>query len=217
MTSSRIQAHQFWCAFFVSLPYTKKQITMKVTTQDYTTEIKGLGKVIIPKGTRTTHQTADGKDEKYNFVDDFSWYKPELKGYARKMELHDMEHRGVNIPKEYVAEIITHKEWVKSEIPFSKFCTEPSEIDEDVFWHFLEALPPSYQKNGLFCCGEPYKYSKDDKPMYMSFTEIDKRFFYLGICTIIQAKEESLKTDKRIYNQERKNTISELEAIKKNH
>lgn len=72
------------------------------TSQDVKVTFDGED-LIIPKGTRVTNKTADGKsDPNYNFVDDFSWYKPELKGFARKMAIHDMEHRGINIDSKYV-------------------------------------------------------------------------------------------------------------------
>lgn len=61
-----------------------------------------FGEITIPKGTEVTHQTAMGIDKNYHFVADWSWYKPEVKGYARKMMLHNFEHSGINVPKEYV-------------------------------------------------------------------------------------------------------------------
>lgn len=75
---------------------------MLKTSQDVKVSFGGED-LIIPKGTRVTNKTADGEsDPNYNFVDDFSWYKPELKGFARKMAIHDMVHRGINIDSQYV-------------------------------------------------------------------------------------------------------------------
>lgn len=61
--------------------------------------------IVIPKGTKVTNQTALGIDKNYNFIDDFSWHKPELKGFARTMAIHDMVHYGIDIPKEKVKEV----------------------------------------------------------------------------------------------------------------
>lgn len=73
------------------------------TNKDYTVYYDDfIGEITIPKGTKLTHQTALGIDENYHFVDDWSWYKPELKGFARKMHILDLEYRGFNVPKEYV-------------------------------------------------------------------------------------------------------------------
>jgi len=76
---------------------------MKVTSEFIKMDFMGES-LEIPKGTRITNQTACGKDDNYNFIDDFSWYKPHLKGFAREMALHDMIYRGVNIPKNKVKE-----------------------------------------------------------------------------------------------------------------
>lgn len=76
------------------------------TNKDYTVKYNwspvDYGEIIIPKGTRLTHQTAMGEDKNYHFVADWSWYKPEITGFARKMMLHDFTHSGVDVPKEYV-------------------------------------------------------------------------------------------------------------------
>lgn len=71
------------------------------TNQEYKTKVKGL-EVTVPKGTSITHQTSLGIDPTYHFVNDFDWYKPELKGFARQMEIHDLVHYGINVPKEFV-------------------------------------------------------------------------------------------------------------------
>ncbi len=72
------------------------------TSQDYTIEnYRGYGQITVPKGTRLTHQTACGIDEKYHFVNDFGWIK---KNYASidKMLSHDATYYGIDIPKEFV-------------------------------------------------------------------------------------------------------------------
>ena len=70
-------------------------------SKDYKVSIYDID-LTIPKGTRVTHQTAMGIDKSYHFVSDWSWYKPEVTGYARTMMLHDLHYRGVNVPKEYI-------------------------------------------------------------------------------------------------------------------
>ena len=56
----------------------------------------------IPAGTPVSHETATGPDKNYHFVNKFDWYKPELKGFARQMAIHDMAHRGINIPVQLI-------------------------------------------------------------------------------------------------------------------
>lgn len=79
-------------------------MSIKVTKQEYTTTVKGT-EVTVPMGIKTTHMTALGIDEKYNFVNEYSWYKPELTGFARKMAIHDFVHYGINVPADMVVTI----------------------------------------------------------------------------------------------------------------
>jgi len=69
---------------------TNKEIKMNVFGYD----------IVIPKGTKTTHNTAMGYDESYNFIDDFSWIRKDQGGL-----LHDATYYGINIPKKYVEEV----------------------------------------------------------------------------------------------------------------
>ena len=57
--------------------------------------MKGYDGIMIPKGTRTTHKTACGIDEGYNFIDDLSWIPKEL-GILK----HDATYHGINISRE---------------------------------------------------------------------------------------------------------------------
>lgn len=54
----------------------------------------------IPAGTSTTHQTALGIDEKYNFINDFSWISKDLP--LLKM---DAQNYGINIAPELLEDI----------------------------------------------------------------------------------------------------------------
>ena len=76
------------------------------TNQDYTLHYKvansDYGTITVPKGTRLTHKTAMGIDEKYHFVEDFSWIKPHNNGTTQYGLIHDVKTHGINVPKEYV-------------------------------------------------------------------------------------------------------------------
>lgn len=78
---------------------------MKVLKEDYRTNFRGYGEIIVPKGTRTTHRTACGIDENYNFVDDFNWV-PEFEMNGKKIKqyglIHDLTYYGLDIPKEFL-------------------------------------------------------------------------------------------------------------------
>lgn len=78
---------------------------MKRTKQDFTLNFRDYGEITVPKGTRTTHHTACGIDESYNFVDDLSWIKPHEDGTKQSGLIHDAAHYGINIPKEFIEEV----------------------------------------------------------------------------------------------------------------
>ena len=50
--------------------------------------------VTVPAGTPTTHQTACGYDEKYNFVAYYGWAPAYIQ--------HDLKYHGANVPAEFV-------------------------------------------------------------------------------------------------------------------
>lgn len=64
---------------------------------------------VIPKGTKTTHMTACGYDENYNFVDDLSFIKNDpfiINGepVPKYGLLHDMTYYGVNLKRNQLVE-----------------------------------------------------------------------------------------------------------------
>lgn len=80
----------------------------------------------------------------------------------------------------------TYEDWVKSQQDLENFLGEiPCEIDEDIYYDQLGALPPLYHDKGfqyhnIFQVGEAYT-SIDGINQIMTFTESNNRFFYLGI------------------------------------
>ena len=61
----------------------------------------GYGRIVIPKGTKLTHQTAMGIDKEYHFVEDLSWIKRDYPEYEHVL-IHDFKYYNYNVPKEYV-------------------------------------------------------------------------------------------------------------------
>jgi hypothetical protein len=68
---------------------------MLVTKQRIRMIFRGY-EITIPEGTRTTHETALGIDEKYNFITDLSWID-KIKYYGMR---HEAYYYGINISKE---------------------------------------------------------------------------------------------------------------------
>ena len=72
--------------------------------QDYTVKFMRYGEITVPKGTRTTHQTASGIDEFYNFVDEYGWIDenyPDIKNILKM----DVSTYGINVPAKFLETI----------------------------------------------------------------------------------------------------------------
>lgn len=71
------------------------------TKQDVTIKFRDYGEITIPKGTKTTNQTACGINNKYNFVNEFDWIKTKYPKIDRFLR-HDAIFYGINIPAEFI-------------------------------------------------------------------------------------------------------------------
>lgn len=77
------------------------------TNKDYTVHFKvaggttDYGNITVPKGTRVTHMTAMGIDERYHFVDDLSWVDKNYPEIASVLK-HDLTYYGIDVPVEFV-------------------------------------------------------------------------------------------------------------------
>ena len=72
------------------------------TNADYTTTFKDYGEITVPKGTRVTHQTTVGVDEKYHFIDEFGWVERDYPEISRVLK-HDLMYYGLNVPKKFIS------------------------------------------------------------------------------------------------------------------
>ena len=82
--------------------------------------------------------------------------------------------------------IYTNEQWEKD----GSFNAEVfQEIEESIYWYFLECLPPHYLNNvtediakyhGKFCCGEPNSHF-DGLPVYLCFGRLNGKYYYLGL------------------------------------
>lgn len=77
---------------------------MLALKQDYTVNFMDYGKITIPKGTRTTHQTACGIDLSYNFVSDLARVKQNYKTISGILT-HDLTYHGIDIPEEFLEKV----------------------------------------------------------------------------------------------------------------
>lgn len=70
------------------------------TSQDVTMNFRGMD-ITIPKGTKLTHRTACGIDNRYHFVDDLKWIDIKYPRINRVLK-HEATFYGIDIPKEFV-------------------------------------------------------------------------------------------------------------------
>jgi hypothetical protein len=73
------------------------------TSQDVKLSFRDYGEIVIPKGTRLTHQTATGEDKNYHFVNEFGWIERDYPEISRVLR-HDAIYHGIDIPKKFVTE-----------------------------------------------------------------------------------------------------------------
>lgn len=75
----------------------------------------------------------------------------------------------------------TFKMWQESdEVGFDAFVEKYEEIDKEMYWYFLEILPPYYVSHG-FMVSEAYDYCPEfDTQTYGCFIEWGGKFYSLG-------------------------------------
>ncbi len=80
----------------------------------------------------------------------------------------------------------TLKGWTKGD--FQENVKPGNEIDDEMYFYFLEVLPPRKMKGYGFLVGEPYSHNNQGKAVYDSFYESPdgKRFYYGGLKTVQQ-------------------------------
>jgi hypothetical protein len=81
----------------------------------------------------------------------------------------------------------TKKEWFESKLSLDVFLNPGDEVDEEMFYYFLEVLPPAYQGKHLIQIGEPA--DSDERGMVYDTIKIDYncydepiKYTYMGRC-----------------------------------
>ena len=80
----------------------------------------------------------------------------------------------------------TFKEWGKYGGDFQNYINPKDEIDDELYWYFLEVLPPRIMRNYGFLVGEPYTHNNSNEGVYDSFYQsLDgKQYYYGGLKTV---------------------------------
>lgn len=58
------------------------------------------------------------------------------------------------------------------------------QVDEEMYLHFINAMPPATFTYNLVQLGEPYSISKENKPTYLTLERIGDKWIYKGTCHI---------------------------------
>lgn len=90
--------------------------------------------------------------------------------------------------------IHTLQEWQNGEHGgFSEYCLPYSQVDEDIYWYFMEILPPKYNSHG-FQVSEPYSYCEQyNTATYATFVKYGGSHYYLGNISPKAVNDEFVK------------------------
>lgn len=70
--------------------------------------------------------------------------------------------------------------WRAEKKSFSQYCLPFSQVSEQLYWYFLEILPPMYKTSG-FMVSEPYSYDETvNQSTYATFCKINGKCYFLG-------------------------------------
>lgn len=89
----------------------------------------------------------------------------------------------------------TIKGWMEHGGSWGEYCKPGELVGEDVYWHFLDVLPPRNIGGGYLQMGEPHDcrmdpYTEKFRPTYMTFVQVEKGVWkYCGNCFTGQSKE----------------------------
>jgi hypothetical protein len=77
------------------------------------------------------------------------------------------------------ATVKTLAAWQGSKKDLHEFLTPGDPIDEEMYYYFLEILPPAYQSDSMFAVGEPVTH-RHGYPWHDLFLHVDERYIYAG-------------------------------------
>lgn len=80
----------------------------------------------------------------------------------------------------------TFKGWEQSGCYFSRYCKPGDAVDDAIFDHFVNILPPRTFSGTLMQVGEPYSHQMDEhghmRATYGTFAQRGGQWYYCGNC-----------------------------------
>jgi len=88
----------------------------------------------------------------------------------------------------------TMKGWESKGGDFGQYVSPKDEIDDNLYFYFLEVLPPRVMKGYGFLVGEPASHNNAGKAVYDAFYESPggDRFYYGGCKTVDEFRTQTL-------------------------
>jgi len=78
-----------------------------------------------------------------------------------------------------------YKDWPKGKSA-TEWLQAGDEVDEELYYYFLEVVPPAIMKGGAFAVGEPLRYNENHDPVYQCFRltgHTNNKYYYMGELT----------------------------------
>lgn len=65
------------------------------------------------------------------------------------------------------------------------------QVDEEMYYYFLDVLPPACNRTNLVQMGEPYSISKKGKSTFLTLEKVDGKWIYKGQCHLGDNKHQA--------------------------
>ena len=75
----------------------------------------------------------------------------------------------------------TYKGWNDSGKELDKYLQKGDEVDEEMYWYFVEVLPPATLRSNIVQIGEPSSHNTQGQPEFDTLEKINNKWVYTGI------------------------------------
>ena len=78
----------------------------------------------------------------------------------------------------------TYNQWSLAKVTLEKFLNVGDEVDQELFDHMLEAVPPAIMTSTGFLVGEPYDWDDQGNDRFYHFSSFNGTYRFEGFCTV---------------------------------
>ena len=87
-----------------------------------------------------------------------------------------------------------YNDWPKGTSFPGEWVKPGDEIDEEMYYYFLEVLPPAVMKGGAFAVGEAVRHDDKGEALYNCFRmigiESPTKYYYMGLMSVRELAEK---------------------------